>query len=261
MKFVKMKIRDYFISLIRNGIKSNGYRLADPEYVDIHIGDVLVLISNQDPQKYIKVIVDSIINYSNWDDALKDRWENDFKGLFKTYNDVIKECHRFYSKEMVEKYGINVYKMRLYKKSLNKGRYLFDTNTIIERESSNNLSSEVALTYAAIDKQNDTKFIHKITIEEISKYGDAKIRDNLLTKLDAYQKLFASSETSDEFERICCLFSQDENSKNDNEILRQVYGCVDYLITSDQVIIKKANLLYLSDSVFTPNAYLRKEFC
>ncbi len=259
MKLIKLKIRDHFISLIREGIKTNEYRLADPKYSDIRVGDILVLVSNQNPENYVKVVVDSITNYANWDSALKNNWKNDFKGLFDSYNDVMKECHRFYPKQEVDKYGINVYKIRIYKKTLNKARYLFDTNTIIERESSNNVSSEVALVYAAIDKQNGIKFYHEKTVDEISKYGNTTIRDNILTKLNAYQKLYSSNETSVEFERVCSLFSQDENSQNDNEILRQVYnGCVDYLITSDHNILKKASLLYLEDSVFTPNSYLRK---
>jgi len=254
-----MKIREHFVSLIRDGIKTHEYRLADPKYVDINIGDVLILISNQNLNEYVKVVVDSIEKCDSWDEALKNRWKLDFKGLFDSYPDVLKECYRFYPKEEIDRYGINVYKIRKCKKTLNNARYLFDTNTIIERESINNVSSEVALVYAAIDKLNGAKYIHEKTSEEINKYLDEKVRDAINKKLNAYQKLISSSETTDEFKKICSLFSQDENSKNDNEILKQVYnGNVDFLITSDQTIIKKAKLLYLSDKVFTPNDFLRK---
>lgn len=259
MKYIKMKIRDHFISLIRKGTKTHEYRLANPKYDNIHIGDVLVLISNQNPQNYVKVIIDSIEKFSNWNDALHNRWKNDFDGLFGNFEEVLKECYRFYTKEEVDQYGINVYKMREFREPLKNARYLFDTNIIIERESSNNVSTEVALVYAAIDKLNGQKFIHDKTIEEINKYRDIKTRDNILTKLNAYQKLIPSNETTNEFEKVCLLFSQDENSKNDNEILKQLYnGNVDFLITSDQVIIKKAKMLYIDDKVFTPNSYLRK---
>ena len=254
-----MKIREHFISLIRKGTKTHEYRVVNPKYDNIHIGDVLILISNQDSENYVKVIIDSIEKFSNLNDALNNRWENDFKGLFGSFDEVLKEFHRFYTKEEINQYGINVYTIKEIRVPLKNARYLFDTNTIIEHESSNNVSSEVAQVFASIDKLNGKKFIHDKTIEEINKYKDIKTRDNILTKLNAYQKLIPSNETTDEFERVCLLFSQDENSKNDNEMLKHLYsGKVDFLITSDQVIIEKAKRLYLDDKVFTPNSYLRK---
>lgn len=259
MKYIKMKIREHFISLIRKGTKTHEYRVVNPKYDNIHIGDVLILISNQDSENYVKVIIDSIEKFSNLNDALNNRWENDFKGLFGSFDEVLKEFHRFYTKEEINQYGINVYTIKEIRVPLKNARYLFDTNTIIEHESSNNVSSEVAQVFASIDKLNGKKFIHDKTIEEINKYKDIKTRDNILTKLNAYQKLIPSNETTDEFERVCLLFSQDENSKNDNEMLKHLYsGKVDFLITSDQVIIEKAKRLYLDDKVFTPNSYLRK---
>ena len=44
---VKMKIRPQFLPLIRNKIKLNEYRLASPKYSNIHVGDVIYLINNQ----------------------------------------------------------------------------------------------------------------------------------------------------------------------------------------------------------------------
>ncbi len=259
MKYVQMKIEERFINLVRNEIKTHEYRLAGPKYSNIHIGDVLILISNQNSQNYVKVIVVSIEKFLNWEDALNNRWKKDFEGLYSSYDEILKECHKFYTKEEINQFGINVYKIKLVKKSLNNARYLFDTNTIIERESSNNISSEVTLAYASIEKLNGKKLIHEKTIEEISRYCDRKKRDNILGKLNAYHKLISSNETADEFKKVCCRFSQDESSINDNEILKQVYNNnVDFLITSDQTIIRKAEMLYIDDQVYTPNAYLRK---
>ena len=109
MKYVKMKIREHFIPLINDGIKKHEYRLADPKYADVHVGDVILLISNQNSGNYTKVIVDKIEHYNTWDEAFDNRWQNDFKGLFNTYEELIRECKRFYTKEEIDKYGIEVF--------------------------------------------------------------------------------------------------------------------------------------------------------
>lgn len=61
------------------------------------------------------------------------------------------------------------------------------------------------------------------------------------------------------FERIISKYSLDENSKIDNKILFQVYsGCVNYLITNDKGILRKAKDLYLDDCVFSTYDFLKK---
>ncbi|MDY4787893.1 MAG: hypothetical protein SO253_01080 [Bacilli bacterium] len=259
MKHIKFKIREHFISLTEKGIKKHEYRLADPKSKNINVGDILILVSNQNENNYVKVIVDAINKYPDWKSALQNYWQEDFNGLFSSFNDVLKECYRFYPKENVDKYGIEVLSIRPYKKKFSSGRYLFDTNTIIERESSNNVSPEVSLCYLMIDKLKGDKFIHPHSIKEINGYQDEKIKSNILIKLESYQKLIPISEKNDYFDEICSNFSMDENSLIDNEILLQVFnGNVDFLITSDRAIIKKAKKLYIADRVFTPNSFLNE---
>ena len=256
MKYIKMKIRPHFLDLIRNGVKTHEYRLADPKYSDINVGDVFILVSTQNDKDFTKVKIDGIEKYKSWEEALRDKWQDDFKGLFSSFSAVLKEFHRFYTKEKVETYGIEVFNIRIIRKPLSKARFLLDTNTIIEREGYNNVSSEVAYAYNWIDKLKGTKIIHPKTIDEINKYKNEKIKETILIKLDSYEKLIPSVETTNEFERVCSdsRFAQDENSKIDNEILLQVYnGTVDYLVTSDNAILHKAELLYIRDSVYSPN--------
>ena len=57
MNYYRMKIRQHFLNPIRNGVKRHEYRLATPERKQIRIGDILVLINNQDNSDYVKVIV------------------------------------------------------------------------------------------------------------------------------------------------------------------------------------------------------------
>ena len=257
MKYIKMKIREHFLPLIKTGIKKHEYRLADPKYADVNVGDIIVLISNKNPENYTKVVVDRITYCKTWDEAFCDRWEEDFKGLFESYDDLIKECKRFYTMEEVEKYGVEVFTVRPYKTKFKCSRFLLDTNVIIERESINNSSSEVSLVYKWIDQINGTKIVHPDTYVEIGRYKDEKIRDAIINKLKSYEDLIPSPEKTKEFEDVCNKFAKDENSQIDNELLLQVYnGTVDFLITSDNGILNKGKDLYIRENVLTPYEFL-----
>lgn len=51
MKTYYLKIRDKFISDIKNRVKKHEYRLASPERMQAKVGDTFVLISNQNRDK------------------------------------------------------------------------------------------------------------------------------------------------------------------------------------------------------------------
>lgn len=253
MKYFPYKIRPHFLPLIRNGVKTHEYRLATN---DIRVGDVLVLISNQDSSDYEKVIVKKIEHFTNWEEALYNTWENDFRGTFTSLEDIMKECRRFYSKEDTDKYGINVYEIAPFSKQFRNSSYLLDTNVIIERESSNDVSSEVAYVYKWIDKIGGKRVVHPLSKEELSRHGNENVRNVMLTKLGAYEELVPSAEDSALFRHICST-SEDPNTEIDHKILLQVFnGTADYLITSDRGILRKAKQLYIDDCVLSPNEFL-----
>ena len=89
-----MRIRPRFIESIRNGIKKHEYRLAEPERMKIRLGDTIVLVSNQNPEDYVRVFVNSVSIFKGWDEALDGRWENDFRGTYSSYDELIRECHK-----------------------------------------------------------------------------------------------------------------------------------------------------------------------
>ena len=66
MRTYYFKIRDKFIQNIRDGIKKHEYRLASLENRQIKPGDNLVLISNQDENKFVRVKVDNVVIYNSW---------------------------------------------------------------------------------------------------------------------------------------------------------------------------------------------------
>ena len=253
MKYFPYKIRPHFLPLIRNGVKTHEDRLATN---DIRVGDVLVLISNQDSSDYEKVIVKKIEHFTNWEEALYNTWENDFRGTFTSLEDIMNECRRFYSKEDTDKYGINVYEIAPFSKQFRNSSYLLDTNVIIERESSNDVSSEVAYVYKWIDKIGGKRVVHPLSKEELSRHGNENVRNVMLTKLGAYEELVPSAEDSALFRHICST-SEDPNTEIDHKILLQVFnGTADYLITSDRGILRKAKQLYIDDCVLSPNEFL-----
>lgn len=257
---VKMKIRPQFLPLIRNKIKLNEYRLASPKYSNIHVGDVIYLINNQNTNDYVRVVVDKIDKYKSWDEAFSGRWKNDFKGLYASYNDLLKECYKFYTRREVEQYGIEVFKIQLISdKKIKNAKYLFDTNIIVQRESITNTNDSTAIMFKLIEKIGGKQFYHPLTKEELSNYADEKVKNAMLNKLNAYDELIPSIDCNDDFEKVCNNYKNDDNSKIDNQILLQAYnGRVDFLITEDRTILKKANDLLIRDCVLTCNELIRK---
>jgi len=258
MKHYVLKIKDRFIQSIVDGTKTHEYRLGSSERRKISIGDKLLLVSNENPNKLCTVTVTSSESFSNWEDALKDDWKKDFSHLFNSYSDVLKECQKFYSRDEIQEYGIIKFGISLTRTKIRNARVLLDTNIIIHRESFKNVSFEVAKGFNWLDKLKDTKIVHPDSILEIEKYNDANIKKGILIKLDSYEKLLPHHINDDFFNSIVCRFSLDENSKIDNNILYQVYdGVVDLLITNDLKIIAKAGLLGIRDNVFSIDEFLK----
>lgn len=251
-----MKIRPHFLEMIRQGSKTNEYRLATAEKRGYNIGDKIVLISNQNEVDYIKVTLLEKHIYKSWEDALEGRWEEDFK-LFGSFESALKECKRLYTSQEVAENGIIVYKIEKYNPCIKNSRILLDTNIIIQRESETDVSFEVAQLQKCIDKLNAIKIYHPITKEELSKYSIEKTKNNLLKKIESYEELVPCKFQDEFFKNVVQKYSQNENSLNDNSLLLQVYSDnVDFLITDDKGILNKAKDLYLEDSVFSSIDFL-----
>ncbi len=259
MKTYYLKIRDKFINEITHGSKRREYRLANEDRQQIKIGDTLVLVSNQNKRNFVKVTVKRIETYPTWEEALKNNWQSDFQNLYSSLDDAIKECQRFYSRDEVEKYGIISFEMEPIHVSYKNVSVLLDTNIIIKRESSNNVSVEVANLFHWFDKENIKKYIHALTKDELSGHADMRVRQAMLAKTNAYLELPAISlETDEYFETILSKYPQDKNGIIDNALLKEVYNDnVDILVTDDNLILLKAEELYIRDKVLTSAEFLR----
>ena len=60
MKTYYLKIRDKFISDIKNRVKKHEYRLASPERMQAKVGDTFVLISNQNRDNFVRATIKGI---------------------------------------------------------------------------------------------------------------------------------------------------------------------------------------------------------
>ena len=260
MKTYYLKIRDKFISAVREGDKKHEYRLASPDRLQIKVGDNLILISNQDKNEFVRTTVKGITIYKSWQEALQNNWQQDFKDLFSTLDEALKECYKFYPKNEVDAYGIMSLEIEpLYVDYCN-ATILLDTNIIIKRESTNNASFEVSKLFNWFDKKSVKKYVHTLSQKELSTYGDAKAKDAILMKLNSYDVLPNFPTLSDElFDYVTSLFANDENGKIDNALLQEIYNDnVGVMVTDDNLILQKAEMLYIRDKVLSSAELLEK---
>ena len=140
MKTDYFKIRDKFIDSVRNGEKRHEYRLASIENREIKIGDNLILISNTNKESFVRTTVKGIRLYIGWEEALHDNWQEDFKDIFSSLDEALRECDRFYRRDEVKEFGIISFDVEPVITDYFNTSVLLDTNIIIKRESGNNAS-------------------------------------------------------------------------------------------------------------------------
>ena len=236
MKTYYLKIRDKFIQDIKNRTKKHEYRLASPERMQAKVGDTFVLISNQNKGNFVRTTIKGIKTYKTWREALEKNWEQDFKNLFSSIEDTLKECYKFYTKEEVDKYGIVVFEIEPLYVDYSKASVLIDTNIFIKRESSNNVTFEINSLFKWFDKKHIKKYIHNSTVEELKTYKDEKVKNTMLTKINSYDILPSfKMETDRYFEYIVSLYAKDANSKIDNILLKEVYNDNVGLLLTDEI--------------------------
>ncbi len=253
MRTYYLKIREKFIPEIISGNKKHEYRLASPERMQIKVGDALVLISNQDRSNFIKTTVKAKKVYPGWKEALQENWQQDFKGVYSSMDEALYECYRYYTKSEVDSFGIVVFDIEILKVNYNSLNVLLDTNIVIKHESGNNVSYEVTKLFNWFAKKSIPTYIHSLTKAELTKYGDESAKSAMLLKLNSYNTLPPFDHDVDEyFEKVISLYSQDENGQVDNALLREIYdNNVGILLTDDNLMLTKAEALYIRDRVCT----------
>ena len=134
-------------------------------------------------------------------------------------------------------------------------KVLLDTNVIIYRETNRILNENTPDLFKWLDRLHYDKYIHPISVKEISRYADIELRNTILTKLEAYN-ILSTLAPFDETMNGVLLNDSDVNSRNDTKILNELYcGRVDFLITQDKGIYQKAKFLGIAGKVYSIEAF------
>jgi predicted nucleic acid-binding protein len=138
-------------------------------------------------------------------------------------------------------------------------KVLLDTNIIIHREAATVVDEDIGVLFRWLDNLHHTKCIHSVTVEEIEKHEDSRVRKSLEIKLGNYNILKTKAPMSDTVRQILEPLDKNQNDLNDTILINELYyGRVDALITEDKQLLNKASLLGISDRVYNIDAFLEK---
>jgi len=138
-------------------------------------------------------------------------------------------------------------------------RVLLDTNIVIHREASNTVNDEIGTLFNWLDRLHYIKCIHPITVKEIQQHQDKRLVHSMEVKLKSYNVLQTEAPINPQVQALVDSLDRDQSAVNDSRILNELLcGRVDLFITEDRGIHSKANLLSVSNKVFTINSFLEK---
>lgn len=138
-------------------------------------------------------------------------------------------------------------------------KVLLDTNIVIHRETSRIVNEDIGQLFRWLDNLKYDKVLHPLTEAEINKYKDKAALKSFQVKLHAYSILQTTAPLHREVVDKIVPLDSTENDTNDTLLINEVYcDRVDLLITEDKNIHKKADLLSITDKVFTIDSFLRR---
>lgn len=137
-------------------------------------------------------------------------------------------------------------------------RVLLDTNIIIHREASRVINEDIGSLFNWLDRLHYKKCVHPLTLEEISKYQNEDVVKTMAIKIKNYDQLKTESPESDEISAIRAKDTT-RNDFIDTSLVKEVFNeRVDFLITEDRGIHRKAAILQISERIFTIDSFLEK---
>lgn len=137
-------------------------------------------------------------------------------------------------------------------------RILLDTNILIHREASTVVNNDIGLLFNWLDKLGYDKCFHPDSIEEISKHRDESVVRTMMIKIKNYQELKTLSVDDS---NIVAIRSSDKsrNDEIDTNIVKELYNNrVDFVITEDRGIHRKALNLGVAEKVYKIDAFIEK---
>ncbi len=138
-------------------------------------------------------------------------------------------------------------------------KVLLDTNIVIHREASRILNVDIGVLFRWLDKGKYIKCVHPITIQEIEKNSNQETANTLGVKLESYEVLKTVIPLDSKVIVVSNSIDVNQNDKNDTILLNEIF-CerIEFLITEDKKIHKKAVLLGIADRVFKIDSFLEK---
>lgn len=138
-------------------------------------------------------------------------------------------------------------------------RILIDTNIIIYREDLKKVPNDVQELLHTLNKTNHKVVIHPLSLEEIKKDKNTERREIVLSKLKTYNTIESPPAPKKDLDFITTVgWKENIHDVVDNHLLYCVYrDVVDFLITEDEIIHKKALRVGVSDRVFRVSEALR----
>lgn len=137
-------------------------------------------------------------------------------------------------------------------------RVLLDTNVLIHREARTVVRDDIGELFRWLDALGITKCIHPLSRDEINKHSDPAVVRTLKAKIGSYHVLqtLAPDTTAISDLRV---HDRSDNDRIDTSVLAELAADrVDFLITEDRGIHRKAAVIGLSTRVFTIDAFLEK---
>lgn len=139
-------------------------------------------------------------------------------------------------------------------------KILLDTNIIIHRETERIINQDIGKLFNWLEKIKAEKIVHPVTIKEINKLKDKNKKHTYNIKLESYTVLQTRSELVPQSLTVSQKHDVNENDRNDTLLLNEVYiGSVDFLISEDKKIHKKAAELGVAERVLTIEQFIEKQ--
>ena len=137
-------------------------------------------------------------------------------------------------------------------------RILLDTNIVIHREASKVYNQDIGVLFNWLDKLKIDKCIHPLTLEEIKSYKDDDVVNTMSIKLENYNVLKTESPENEAILRI----RQSDKNRNDSidtSMLKELLNeRIDFIITEDKGIHRKAVILGISEKVYKIESFISK---
>jgi hypothetical protein len=137
-------------------------------------------------------------------------------------------------------------------------RALLDTNVLIHREAATVVRRDIGTLFFWLDKLRYEKCVHPSSLQEIEKHKDPRVRATFKAKLQSYKVLKTVAALAPEVRQFQTT-DRTDNDRIDTLIVNELFADrVDMIISEDRGLHNKAQVLGVSDHVFTIDAFLEK---